>query len=455
MVDLVIRNGKIVFPDLTLKGSIAIESGKIVSIGRDPNVPKSEEVIDAEGSYVLPGGVDTHNHTHMETSYAASKGVSWGGTTTILNFTRASFQEVDDYLALTKSYVVDHSFHVIPDNLTPDRPTALDDIKKWIDWGIPSFKLFMVYEDPADVNTIYNTFLKCREHGGLPMLHAENRSMVEYNREKTVREGNTEPIYHALTRPPISEAEAVNMAIYLANSLGVPYMNMHLTIKEGVEMIGEARKKGHLIYGETCPQYLCKTQDDLAGPMGLYLICTPPFRPPEHVEALWDGLRSGAMSVVGSDHVGLTKEVKEEASDFAQVPNGCPGHEFRLAVLWSEGVMKNRISVNRLSEVFSTNAAKIYGLYPRKGIIQVGSDADLTIINPKKQMVATQEELEKLGIAESDWSPYDGMEFNGWPSHTILRGKILWDDGEFKGEEGFGEFHKRRLSPDLFNKLVA
>lgn len=455
MVDLVIRNGKIVFPDSTFKGSLAIKDEEIVAIGSDSAMPKSDKVLDAEGKYVLPGGIDTHNHTHMETCYSATKGVSWGGTTTVLNFSRTGFEEVGQYIALMKNYVVDYSFHVIPDNLSPETPMALEEVKKWIDWGIPSFKLFMVYEDPADVNTVYNTFLKCREHGGIPMLHAENRSMVEYNRARAVKEGRTEPIYHALTRPPITEAEAVNSSIFLANSLGIPYMNMHLTIKEGVDMIRAARKKGHLIYGETCPQYLSKTQKDLEGPMGLYLICTPPFRPVAHVEALWKGLRDGALSVVGSDHVGLTKEVKEGHPDFSLVPNGCPGHEFRLALLWSEGVVKNRISVNRLSEIFSTNAAKIYGMYPKKGIIQVGSDADITIIDPKKHKIMTQEELDDLDIAESDWSPYEGMEFEGWPSHTILRGKILWDNGEFKGERGNGKFHKRRLSPELFKRLVA
>lgn len=455
MIDLVIKNGRIVLPDQILKTSIAVANGKIVAIGSNASMVASERVIDAKDNFILPGGIDTHDHTLVSNGFKGTKGISWGGTTTTIRFTRVQFDELNAHLAEMSDFVVDHSFHVIPQNITPETPDALDDIQKWIEFGIPSFKLFMVYENFADENTVYHAFQKCKKYKGLLTLHAENQSMVDYNRSLAVKEGNHDAIYHALTRPPLTEAAAVNLAVYLASYLRTPYMNMHLSIKEGVEIIREARKNGAFIYGETCPQYLCKTQDALKGPNGIYYICTPPLRTQKHIEALWNGLRDGTLSTVGSDHVSHLTTEKQGHPNFTEVPNGCPGHEFRLALLFSEGVRKGRISMNRLSEIYSTNAAKIYGLYPRKGIINVGSDADLVIFDPKMEKTATQKELDDLGIADSDWCAYEGTSFTGWPIVTILRGRIQWENGEFKGKRGDGNFLKRHLSTELFQKIVA
>jgi dihydropyrimidinase len=455
MIDLVITNGRIVLPDHVLKTSIAVDHGKIVAIGSNASLVPSNRIIDAKENYVLPGGVDTHDHTLISRGFAGTKGISWGGTTTTIRFTRVPFQDVTTHLAEMKDFVVDHSFHVIPPNLSPDNPDALDDIPKWIAFGVPSFKLFMVYENFADENTVYHTFLKCKQYGGLLTLHAENQSMVDYNRALAVKEGKHSAIYHALTRPPMTEATAVNLAVFLASTLKIPYMNMHLSIKEGVDILRKARNKGALVYGETCPQYLCKTQDALTGARGIYYICTPPLRTPEHIAALWQGLHDGTLSTVGSDHVSHLTSEKQDRPNFTEVPNGCPGHQFRLALLFSEGVRKQRITINRLSKIYSTNAAKIYGLYPQKGIISVGSDADLVIFDPHIEKTATQNELDDLGIADTDWCTYEGTMFKGWPRITILKGKIQWENGVFKGARGDGEFVKRHLSPELFTKIIA
>jgi dihydropyrimidinase len=455
MIDLVITNGRIVLPDQILKTSIAVDNGKIVAIGSNASMVASERVINAKDNFVLPGGVDTHDHTLVNKGFAGTKGMSWGGTTTTLRFTRVAFEEINAHLAEMSDFVVDHSFHVVLPNISPETPHALDDIPKWIAFGVPSFKLFMVYENFADENTVYHALQQCKEFGGLLTLHAENQSMVDYNRSLAVNEGNNDAIYHALTRPPVTEAAAVNLAVYFASYLKTPYMNMHLSIKEGVNILREARKNGALVYGETCPQYLSKTQDALKGPHGIYHICTPPFRTQEHIEALWHGLNDGTLSTVGSDHVSHLTSEKQGHRNFTEVPNGCPGHEFRLAVLFSEGVRKGRISLNRLSEIYSTNAAKIYGLYPRKGIINVGSDADLVIFDPQQEKTATHKELDDLGIADSDWCAYEGTTFMGWPRVTILKGQIQWENGEFKGKRGDGEFLKRHLSPELFQTIIA
>lgn len=455
MIDLVITNGHIILPDQILKTSIAVDNGKIIAIGSNASRITSKQVLNAENNLVLPGGVDTHDHTLNSRGFAGTKGISWGGTTTTLRFTREPFEQVKAHLAEMGDFVVDHSFHVVPPNLSPENPHALDEIPKWIAFGVPSFKLFMVYENFADENTVYHMLHQCKKYHGLLTLHAENQSMVDYNRALAVTEGNNNAIYHALTRPPLTEAAAVNLAVYLASYLKTPYMNMHLSIKEGVEILREARKHGALVYGETCPQYLCKTQDALKGPHGIYHICTPPLRTQDHIEALWQGLNDGTLSTVGSDHVSHLTTEKQGHLNFTQVPNGCPGHEFRLTILFSEGVRKGRISLNRLSEIYSTNAAKIYGLYPQKGIIKVGSDADLVIFDPHQEKTATYTELDALGIADCDWCAYEGTTFTGWPRVTILRGKIQWENGEFKGKPGDGTFLKRHLSPALFQKIVA
>jgi dihydropyrimidinase len=454
MFDIVIENGKVVFPHRTSEVTLAIDDGKIVLIGSGSKMPKGEKTINARGKFVLPGGIDTHDHTGdggVESFYLGSQGQSWGGTTTALNFALNGLRGVKEKSILMEESVIDFALHSIINNITPDDHKSLDEIKEIIKYGVPSFKLFTVYGNPADDNTVLRVLEQCKVHGGILCLHAENNSMIEYNVKTALKEGHKEAIYHALTRPPVTEAESVNMAICLSSLVRSPYLNVHLTIKEGVELIREARRRGGLVYGETCPHYLTRTEEDLKGPHGNYLICTPPFRTREHIEALWKGLADGTLSVVGSDSVPNTAAMKDGKTDFSQVPNGCPGKEFRLPIIYSEGVVKRHISINKLSEFFSTNAAKIYGLYPQKGVIDIGSDADLVILDPKTEKTITND----MQFFDTGYCVYEGMKVKGWPSTTISKGQVIWEDGAFHGKRGSGKFLKRTLPKKLFTQLIA
>lgn len=453
MVDIVIRNGKVVFPDLTLESAIAVDDGKIVAIGSDTVMPKAEKVIDAKGKFVLPGGIDTHDHTGRQGFFLGTKATSSGGTTTLINFSRGGLKGLAATRSEADSKVVhDYTVHATIGNITAETPEVLDELKKIIEYGVPSFKLFMVYGSPVDDSTILKVFEACKAYGGILCLHAENRSMVEYNAAVALKQGHKEAIYHAITRPPITEAEPVNMAIYLSSYTKAPYMTMHLSTKEAVDLTREARKKGELVYGEACYHYLCRTEDDLKDPKrGFFNICTPPFRTKEHIDALWEGLRDGTLSTVGSDGGASDSKSKMSKANFAEVPPAGNGrHEFLLPILFSEG-MKRHMSINKLSEVYSTNAAKIYGLYPKKGIISIGSDADLVVLDPKREKTITMED----SVDNVDWNPFEGMKVKGWPTITISKGKVLWEDGNFEGKAGDGEFLKRKLSPELFKGLIV
>jgi len=302
----------------------------------------------------------------------------------------------------------------------------------------------------VDDAVLFKVFQEAGGHGGLLVLHAENAAMIEFLVEEALREGHREAIHHALTRPPITEAEAVHRALFMANYVGAPYYNLHLSIRQGADMFREARRRGQPVYAETCTHYLINTMGDLEGPNGINFICTPPLRTKEDQEALWAGLADGTLSAVSSDHEAFTTEMKKIGKgSFDKVPNGLPGHEFRLPVLFSEGVGKGRISVNRLSEITSTNIAKIFGLYPKKGAIVLGSDADLVILDPKLEKRITPEE----SLYEMDWYPFEGMRVKGWPVVTISKGKIIWENGQFQGKQGEGEFLRRKLPPELSKRV--
>lgn len=466
MADLVIKNGKVVFPDMTLNASIAIEEGKISAIGTGSTEFKGDRVIDAKGMLVLPGGIDPHIHPAMpfmgtttrDDLFRATKAASWGGTTTIITFAtphagETTMGKVRERRAQADvEAVIDYSLHPTITTLTPE---TVGQIRELIEMGLPSFKLFLVYRKEgimADDGILLKVFEEAKAHGGLVGCHAENVGMIEHLREEALTQGNTSAVYHALTRPPVTEAEAVNRMLFLSSYLGAPYFNFHLTIKEGVEMFRQARRKGQPVYAETCTHYLTNTIEDLEGPDGINYICTPPLRDREHQEALWRGLADGSLSLVSSDSCAFTREMKRVGEEsFDQVPNGMPGHEFRLPILFSEGVHKGRLTVNRFSEITATNAAKIFGLYPRKGVIRVGSDADLVILDPGKEHTVTADD----SLYEMDWYPCEGMRVKGWPAVTVSKGKVLWEDGEFHGSRGDGQFLKRKLSPDLSKRPIA
>jgi dihydropyrimidinase len=466
MVDLVINNGKIVFPHDTLKAAIAINDGKIVAIGASSMMPKSDRTINANGNFVLPGGIDPHVHIHTpfmgattnDDFFLATKAVSAGGTTTIIDFAtqekgKSPMEAVQARQLLADgNVVIDYSLHP---TITDLHDESSGELEKLVNYGTPSFKLFLVYRAEGlmvDDGTLLKVFEAAKAYGGLVGLHAENIAMIDQLRSEALRQGHKEAVYHALTRPPITEAEAVNRAIFLANYFKAPYYNFHLSIKEGVDMFREARRRGLPMYAETCTHYLVQSTADLQRSNGINFICTPPLRTEEHQEALWQGLADTSLSLVSSDHCAFTTTMKKLGEEsFDKVPNGMPGLEFRIPIIFSEGVGKGRITINRFSEIISTNAAKIFGLYPKKGIIAIGSDADLVILDPHLEKTITTDD----SLYDMDWYPYEGRKVKGYPTLTISKGRIIWEDGEFQGKQGDGVFLKRTLAPELFNRPIA
>ena len=466
MIDLLIDNGKVVYPDVTLDAAVAIDDGKIVAVGSSSMMPRAEKIIDAGEKFVIPGGVDPHVHirspfmgaTTNDDFYTGTMAGASGGTTTVIDFAIQSkgslpMEAIKNRRAEADGKVViDYSLHSA---ITDPTDKTINQIEEIIHYGIPSFKLFMVYREEGlmvDDGTIMTIFEETKDKKGLAGFHSENVAIIEYLVDKALREGNTGAIYHALTRPNVSEAEAISRILFLAKSLDAPIYDFHMSIKEGVNLFRQARSKGQPVYCETCTHYLILTKEKMKGPDGINYICSPPLREREDVEALWKGIADGTVSLVASDQAAFTAEHKKLGKEsFDKVPNGLPGIEFRLPLVFSEGVQKGRINVNKFVEVTSTNAAKIFGLYPKKGILYVGSDADLVILDPKLKKTITTEES-TYGM---DWYPYEGMKVKGYPVTTISKGKLIYEEGEFKGEAGDGEFLKRSLTPDLFKRPIV
>lgn len=466
MLDLIIKNGKVVSPDATLEVDVAVKDGKVVMLGKADAMPQAARIIDAAGKYVIPGGIDTHTHfclPFMGTStkddfFEGTRAATFGGTTTCIDFAiqaRGSLpmQAIEDRIAQAKGKAVtDYAFHSV---ITEATPEAIEQMKEVIEFGVPSFKCFMIYRKEglmADDAIVLAAMEQTKKYNGLFGAHTENAPITEYNVEKALREGHHEAIWHALTKPPLVEAECINRALFLAKAAKAGFYDFHMSCKEGVEMIGQARSEGLPAYAETITHYLSLTKEKLEGPDGINYICSPALRDQEHVEALWKGIIDGTVHTIGSDEAAFdTKQKMIAGGSFEVVPNGMPGLEFRIPVVFSEGVSKGRISVNKYVAVTSTNAAKIFGLYPRKGIIAVGSDADIVLMDPDLEKTITLADS-KIDI---DWNPYEGIKVKGWPVVTISRGKVIVEDNQFKGQAGDGEFLKRKLSADINTRPIV
>lgn len=460
MFDLIIKNGTVVSPEVTLEVDVAVKDGKIAMLGKAAHMPEAARVIDAAGKYVIPGGIDTHTHfdlPFMGTStkddfFEGTRAAAFGGTTTCIDFA-IQFPGMMPMEAVQKRVadaegkaVIDYALHSV---ITKATPEAIAEMKDIIEFGVPTFKCFMIYRKEgimADDAIVLTAMEQCKKYNGLFGAHTENAPITEYNVEKALREGHHEAIWHALTKPPLVEAECINRALFLAKAAGVGFYDFHMSCLEGVEMIAEARAAGRPVYSETITHYLCLTKEKLKGPDGINYICSPALRDQEHIDALWKGINDGSVQTLGSDEAAFdTKQKMIKGGSFEVVPNGMPGLEFRMPVVFSEGVSRGRITVNKYVAVTSTNAAKLMGLYPRKGVIAVGSDADIVLIDPDLEKTVTLADS-KINI---DWNPYAGMTVKGWPVMTIARGKVIVENGEFRGQAGAGEFLKRKLHPDI------
>ncbi len=456
MFDMLIKNGLIVTHEEIFKADIAIKNGKILSIGTLGSL-KAVNEIDADGKLVMPGLIDPHVHIghpfkdkkSQDDFYSATVSAAFGGTTTVIDFGIQWNKQLDLRDTLKKRIseadgqaIVDYALHVCPTDSSPD---IVSQVKSIIDCGFPSFKLYMIYRKQGrmvDDAVVFSVMNEAKKYNGIVGVHAENSAIAEYNEEELLRKGLNSAEYFPLMKPNMVEAEAINRVLYLNKWAKGQLYIFHLSTAEGLELIMKQKGEGQDIYAETCPHYLVLNKDVYSSNKGYNYICSPPLRDYQDIEALWDGVANGYISTIGSDHCGFGAELKESGNGtFNQTPNGLPGIELRLPLIYTEGVLKKRISLNKLVEVLSTNPAKIFGLFPRKGAIMPGSDADITIVDINETKKVTAKDLHST----VDWTPYEGMVLTGFAATSILRGEVLVHNGELKGKQGYGKLLERRL----------
>jgi dihydropyrimidinase len=460
--DMIIRDGTVATAADTFRADIGISAGRIVALGE--KLGNATEVVDAAGKLVLPGGIDSHVHIAqpsgpgivMADDFAsATRAAAFGGNTMVLPFALQQKGErlrdvVRDYHDKAKDRCyTDVSFHLIIADandavLGQDLPALVED-------GYTSFKVFMTYEGLAlsDLEML-NVMSVARETGALVMVHAENYDAIRFLTDRLERAGKTAPRYHATSRPIPVEREATHRAISLAELVDVPVMIVHVSNRAAMEEIRRAQQRGLKVYGETCPQYLVLTEKDLdnLNMEGAKYVCSPPPRDAASQEACWEGLQQKVFSLFSSDHCPFRyddpqgKLTPKGRTSFRWVPNGIPGVETRLPILFSEGVGKGRITLNDFVALTATNHARTYGLYPRKGTIAVGADADITIWDPDKRVTISQ----SIQHGGADYTPYEGLAVTGWPVSTMVRGQFVVRDGALVGREGLGQYVTRAKS---------
>ncbi|HXJ91382.1 MAG TPA: dihydropyrimidinase [Terriglobia bacterium] len=455
--DTLIQNGIVGTATDTYASDVAITDGRIVTLAQNLPVDSARQVIDANGRFVFPGGIDVHTHLDMPFGGTTSAddfetgtlAAAFGGTTTLIDFAIQYKGEtlrtaLDTWWKKADGKAaIDYGFHCIMTDL-PD--ARLDEMNALAGEGVTSFKLFMAYPGVFMVEDalIFKAMLKASESGSLVCMHAENGGAIDVIVKRALAEGKTAPKYHALTRPTTAEAEATGRAIALAEMAGAPVYIVHLSCNDALEKVREARDRGLPVYAETCPQYLFLSIDnfDVPGFEGAKYVFTPPLREKWHQEKLWKGLAADQLQVVSTDHCPFCyKEQKELGKDdFTKIPNGGPGIEHRLSLVFSGGVQGGRFSVNRFVELTSTAPAKLFGLYPRKGTIAVGSDADLVIFDPNEEHVISA----KTHHMRVDYSMFEGIKVKGVPKQVFSRGRLIIDQGKFVGKVGHGEFLKRQ-----------
>lgn len=454
--DLLILNAEVATASDRYVADLGIRDGRIAAIGR--NLGAAARTLDARGRLVTPGGVDAHCHLDQPTSdgskmaddfVTGTRSAACGGTTTVIpfavQFKGQSLQDaVDDYHARAQGKAaIDYAFHLIVSDPSP--AVLREELPRLVREGYTSFKVYMTYDDmKLDDRQILNLLAVARSEGAMTMVHAENADCIGWLTEQLLDAGMTAPRYHAHARPMLVEREATHRAIALAELADVPILVVHVSSREAVDQIRMAQGLGLKVYGETCPQYLFLTADDLdaEGFEGAKCICSPPPRDRANQEVIWRALENGTFQVLSSDHAPFAyggpdgKQAHGEDAPFNQVPNGIPGLETRLPLLMSHGVMDGRIDIHTFVALTSTNAARLYGLFPRKGTIAVGSDADLVIWDMDAPRTIRNELLHHA----VDYTPYEGIEVRAWPAVTLSRGDVVWQDGEYLGQPGRGQF---------------
>ena len=456
-----IANGMIVTADGSYPGDVLVDGEVIAQIGTDLAAAgvTADETIDASGRYVIPGGIDAHTHMELpfggtfakDTFETGTRAAAFGGTTSIVDFAVQSKGQalrtgLDAWFAKAEgNAVLDYGFHMIMSDVNDDTLVEMDQL---VAEGVPDFKLFTAYPGVffSDDAAIFRAMQQTRKNGGMILMHAENGPVIDVVAAQLVAEGKTDPYYHGVARYPILEGEATGRVIRLAEAAGVPVYIVHMSAKEAVAEIRAARDRGAMAFGETCPQYLFLSLDDMGtGFEGSKFVCSPPLRPMDpHWDALWNALRTNDLQVVATDHCPFDFHGQKELGrgDFRKVPNGLPSVEDRVDLMHDGGVVAGRLSKERWVDVISTGPAKMFGMYPRKGAIAVGSDADIVIYDPNRKHVISAE-THHMNV---DYSCYEGRTVQGASDVVMSRGTVVVKDGEFLGRKGHGKFIKRGLA---------
>ena len=466
--DLIIKGGTVATAADTFNADIGVKGGQVTAIAKSLSGAARE--IDANGKFVLPGGVEAHCHIEQESGMgimaaddyeSGSISAVFGGNTTIIPFeaqhrgqTLRKVVETYHERAGPKA-VIDYAFHLIISD--PTEPVLGQELPALIKDGYTSFKVFLTYPllKIADEDLL-NVLTVARENGAITMVHAENDDVIRWLSEKLISAGHTAPKYHAMSHARIAESEASNRAIQLARLVNTPLLIVHVSTEEAAQTIRRAQDNGLKVFGETCPQYLFLTADDIDkdGMEGAKFCCSPPPRDEADQEAMWRALKNGTFQVFHSDHAPYRFDDTGKLhagpnAPFKKLANGVPGIELRMPLLFSEGVGKGRISLNEFVALTATNAAKIYGLHPRKGTIAIGSDADIAIWDPKREITVTYDILhDNVG-----YTPYEGMRLRGWPETVISRGRIAVESGNLHVKPGTGNFLERQPGYDFIRPV--
>jgi dihydropyrimidinase len=465
-MSIVIRGGTVVTADNTWQADVYCEEGIIKAIGVDIEVPSTAEVIDASGQYVMPGGIDPHTHMQLpfmgtvasEDFFTGTAAGLAGGTTMIIDFVIPSPQQglMDAYKTWrewSEKACSNYSFHVA---VTWWDETVHQDMGILVnEEGVNSFKHFMAYKNAimADDEILYNSFSRALDLGAIVTAHAENGELVYQLQRKLLEMGMTGPEAHPLSRPPAAEAEAANRAIKLAEVIGLPLYLVHVSTEDALEEITRARSNGQRVYGECLAGHLLIDDSVYQNPdfeFAAAHVMSPPFRSKEHQSALWKGLQSGNLQTTATDHCCFCADQKAAGKDdFTLIPNGTAGVEDRLMMLWTHGVNTGRLTPQEFVAVTSANTAKIFNIYPQKGVIQVGADADIVVWDPEATKIISKDTHHQ----NIDFNIFEGRKVKGIPSHTICNGKLVYENGELNVEPGTGKYIKRPAFPSTFDAL--
>ena len=449
MHDVVIRNGLVASGSGPIRCDVAVANGRIVALGE--NIPDGERVIDATGLLVLPGGVDSHCHieepaadgSRSEESFISASTTAFaGGTTTVVSFIpqwkgHGVWDRFVDYRARAATGMLDHAFHQIITD--PTDAVMEEEVPRIVAEGVRSLKVFLTYDPLHLTDAQYIRVLEtARKLGCLVTVHCENYEAIQWRTQRLLAAGRTAPQYHAWSRPPVVEREATQRAIALAELVDQPIQVFHVSCEEAAAEIAAAQARGLKVWGETCPQYVTLTAAHMARPDGALFMCSPPPRGGDEHAKIWEMIRRGTLDIITSDHCAFSTAAKA-GGDFSTIPNGIPGLAARLPLIFSEGVSKGRISLEQFCALVATNPAKLMGLYPRKGVIAPGSDADIVLWDPKKQVRLTNAMMQHA----VDNTPYEGMEVTGWPVATLRRGEVVMQDGVVLAQPGSGQYLAR------------